>query len=134
MKQTIDRARHAAASHEVGIGGFGGMLGAILSIKADRMHRQIDRIEDQVAREVTFNAANADAVNFTCKPCGKALPLEQGAYNPDHRLLCKTCFAADAEERHKAYRRQLMLQRALFLILAVIVLYIVGKAIGSSLK
>jgi hypothetical protein len=133
MMQTIGRARHAANSRDVG-NGDGGILGLIVSIPALIMHGQIDRIENQVAREVTFNAANAQAVSFTCKPCGKELPLKEGTYNPGHRLLCKTCFAADAEKWRKAYRKQLMVQRALLLILAVVVLFVIGMAIGPLLK
>lgn len=69
--------------------------------QAEKMHAEM---QAAFARDVSLTAATAQAVSFTCRPCGRTLPLEEGAYNPANRVLCETCFAADAERRRNARR------------------------------
>lgn len=104
----MDRARDAADQRARRAGGVGGLPGVVIGVVADvqarGVHADMDRLETEVAREVSFTGANAEAVSFTCRPCGRTLPLEEGAYNPANRVLCETCFAADAEARRNLRR------------------------------
>jgi hypothetical protein len=101
MMQQTGRARAAADERA---GRARGWARVIADAQAQGVHADMDRLETEFTREVSFTAANAQAVSFTCQPCGRTLPLEAGAYNPANRVLCEPCFAADAERRRNARR------------------------------
>ena len=101
MMQQTQRVRDAANERTRHVSGAANFVAII---QAQNVSADMDRLETEFAREVSFTAANAQAVSFTCQPCGRMLPLEEGAYNPAGRVLCETCFAADAERRRNARR------------------------------
>lgn len=83
----IGRAREEARNV-----GRRGVAGAIARANANAA---VSRVEEGSGALFTV-MRKADAVSFTCKPCGQTFPLEQGDYGRAGRVLCPPCHAADA--------------------------------------
>lgn len=103
MLQAVGRAKDAARRSAVTNAVAPGLLGAVLSDPAPTQD-EIDNLEEQIAKDVSLTAANAEPVSFTCQPCGGTFSLDQGAYTPAGRVYCWACFEADAEARRLAQR------------------------------
>jgi hypothetical protein len=123
MMQQTQRARDAADESARKVRG---VARVVANVQAENVHADMDRLETEFAREVSFTAAEAQAVGFTCQPCGKVLPLEEGAYSPAGRVLCETCFAADAERRRNARRSGSTDWKAVAQILVVVAFMALG--------